>query len=537
MWPGQPPVTTPVNVRRGPGYFWRYDAPTRLALLRQVGFNLPNDVTAAQKNDMLLLASRAYVNGVAPNYWNNVWAKNHPAKAVTVGPKNRGASKGAPAGSTGPPAITGGAGGGTTSGYTDPYAGVGFNYTMAPFNAPAGTSPATIQSTAKTIVDSILGGQQASLEALQKAAAARGTNAAELWKNFGLAQADVLKGVAPEVQGMYNTAATQSGSFAKGYSDAYQQAVGQNTSEANQLLTNRNLTPMDTGAAATAGGDVLFGLGGGLAAKDLVGQGAAYGAAAAQLPNAAIGSAKMQAAQVLAAGLQEAAQYDPQLADLINQRPGLMAQWINQLTGTADTTKKTAFDIWSTTEQLKQQAAKARYEAGATVAQGKVKAAQVDMQTANTLTKLFGYGVDPRTGKVQWTPEMQRYLLQEQKFKNKGKAGGLTAAQVQKLHQNAASDVEIGFNGDVKTNPDGTYTIVHQPMTYQQEILHLLRLNVPLSMAQQIMNTLWKRPGWDRTWTFNQDTGQFEFTWVRPPKGGEVPGGRPLSPYQLRAGK
>lgn len=538
-----------VSARSGPGSFWRYDAQTRLSMLKQLGFNLPNTVPEAQKNDMLLIASKAYVNHVSPSYWNQVWKRNHPAAAGR--PSTAGTPT--PPSSTAPPTNKTGGGGGTAApAASDPMAGLpGYNWNYTPYSGPTYTpgtytEPAGVRTAAQQIVDSLLGTQRTDIQSLQRAATDRAAARAELLKGFGSAQADLLKSVGPATQQTYDTAAGQSAAFGKGFSDAYQQAAGASEAQANQLLSNRGMAGLETGPAVTAGADAIFGLGGNLPAQTLTKQGAAFTAAANELPNAALGSAKNLAVQALAGGENEAAQYNSQLLDLARQEPGLLAQWLNTL-GTQDLAKFTANETarqnaadlaertWAQGQTLGQANAAARAQYGTDVANVKIKQAQYDQQTWKTFVQLFG--IDPNTNAM--TPELRRVILAEKKYKD---TGGKSVTP--KLQQQYATDMEVSWGGDVTTNSDGSIKSRSAPNTYQEEIIHLVNNGAPLSLAQKIMNTKWTRPGYDRAWHWDENTETFVLdgfvkngTKFDTGLGIVTANGRPLQPYQARTAK
>jgi hypothetical protein len=112
----------------------------------------------------------------------------------------------------------------------------------------------------------------------------------------GLAQ--VLGGIAPQTQATYKAAGDSTAAYAKGFSAA---AAGDSNAAAqglNDILARTNGGPQQVQAAGQAGGDVLYGLGGYIPASNLAREGAAFTAAAQNLPATALRQGFSQAGQI-----------------------------------------------------------------------------------------------------------------------------------------------------------------------------------------------------------------------------------------------
>lgn len=123
-------------------------------------------------------------------------------------------------------------------------------------------------------------GQQAASDAQYKTAEGDATNVAS-------ALSDLLKGIAPDVQKTYTTAAQNDELAASGFSAGMQDALKGNTDNLNAMLAKLG-QPVTLDSHAGQAGDVAYGLGGYNPGTSLEQQGAAFGAAAKLLPGDAL---------------------------------------------------------------------------------------------------------------------------------------------------------------------------------------------------------------------------------------------------------
>lgn len=110
-------------------------------------------------------------------------------------------------------------------------------------------------------------------------------------RGFALAVAKLLKGIGPEVRRGYSNAADTTASFAKGFSDAEQHRAANENASLGSFLQKAGVPPeVAAKALAHTGGtaDVLYGTSGYGPAAALQHEGAAFGAAADQLPQEAL---------------------------------------------------------------------------------------------------------------------------------------------------------------------------------------------------------------------------------------------------------
>jgi hypothetical protein len=145
------------------------------------------------------------------------------------------------------------------------------------------------------------------------------------------------KSIAPQIQGQYNQAAQTTGAFGKGFSQGMQDALGASAAQGNAMLAQNGAPAgQQLGGGIAAAGDALYGLSGALPAQELSQQGAAFSAAAAQLPATAAGVGG-QALQDLIRedNSRIATDFDDEIAKIEASRPGLIKQAMQELQGLA----------------------------------------------------------------------------------------------------------------------------------------------------------------------------------------------------------
>jgi hypothetical protein len=145
---------------------------------------------------------------------------------------------------------------------------------------------------------------------------------------FSLAAAEMLKGVAPQVNQFYGEAADRQSAYSRGMAAGQQMAEQGAAGQANQLLAQHGAPTQQTPTGAQ--GEVLFGLGT-LPAGTLAAQGAAFGSAAAFLPGSAVGRGQQDIRAAARTADEEQAAFDAQLATLQAKRPGLIGDITRQL--------------------------------------------------------------------------------------------------------------------------------------------------------------------------------------------------------------
>ena len=138
------------------------------------------------------------------------------------------------------------------------------------------------------------------------------------------ALSDMLKGIAPAIQGVYTNAANDQGILGKGFSTQVADALNTNAQGVDQTLAGinapagQNIDPSQSGKVA----DVLYGLGGYIPGSTFAQKGAAYAGAAAMLPAEALLRGNLNAESARQAGQATDATLQNKIAELAGKLPG-----------------------------------------------------------------------------------------------------------------------------------------------------------------------------------------------------------------------
>lgn len=189
-------------------------------------------------------------------------------------------------------------------------------------------SPAQQRAEAARIAAAALQPQLSSLEMERDRAAERNRLEGERITGSAAGLAEVLKGIAPQTQATYEQAANRTAAFGKGYSDAMQQLQQQSADQGNALLAQNN-SPQTI--APTGGSDALYALTGYLPASSLTREGAAFTAAARQLPGLAAGRGQQDLAANVRAGRDEQELFSKQRLQLEQQRGAAQSEALRSL--------------------------------------------------------------------------------------------------------------------------------------------------------------------------------------------------------------
>jgi hypothetical protein len=143
------------------------------------------------------------------------------------------------------------------------------------------------------------------------------------------AAAELLKGMGPQVSGIYQQAAANQAQIGKGYSGGLQQAQDASAAQTNAQLANIGAPEGQMQHPGGEAANVLYGLGGAIPASTLSTQGAAFGAAAAQLPATAVLRGQQDFGANVAKGAQEQVGFEQMLRDLDGKYPGMLDSLIS----------------------------------------------------------------------------------------------------------------------------------------------------------------------------------------------------------------
>lgn len=142
--------------------------------------------------------------------------------------------------------------------------------------------------------------------------------------------AQIAKEAGPATEQAYRTAGADQATFAKGYSDGMRLKAQQNADQTNSTLRAIGVDDRVVGAA-NKGADVAYGLGGVVPATAMSREGAAFTAAANNLPAYALMRGQYQAGQIQAGGAKQLSSLEQDLRDLEAKRPGIIQQMLDQI--------------------------------------------------------------------------------------------------------------------------------------------------------------------------------------------------------------
>ena len=204
--------------------------------------------------------------------------------------------------------------------------------------AAYGITPAQLRSMVNAEVSGQVNPERAAIAAAQAAAdrqyQARQAAVQKLTESYR----NLLSGIGGNVQGDYTNAGNSIADFAKGYSGAIQGQLDK-AGQAEQGLLNVAGAPSAQVSAATshlaAPVDALYGLAGAIPAGALAREGAAFQAAADQLPAYAVGRGQQNALALTGQQGQTDQQYTDELTKLLASVPSLRASAQNDILGNA----------------------------------------------------------------------------------------------------------------------------------------------------------------------------------------------------------
>jgi hypothetical protein len=353
------------------------------------------------------------------------------------------------------------------------------------------TKPDPLLAQAQALVAAAYDPAKASLEAQRQQALAEAAARQQAIQGFAQAGAEQVAPIGDQVQGGYQDAAARTAQYSKGFSVGMQLAQQGSADDINAFLA-KNGSPVgqqvqgNTGAA-----DVLYGTTGFIPASGLEREGAAFGAAARQLPATMLGRGQQLQYQSQQDAQKTDREFLAELAEIEDKRPGAVQQALIELRGLASKERAQRLDEQIAIEKLgiskanlglsaqrnqiaavnagtaRDRAAIARYNAD-------LKRLQNNRSFQTTLRKLGlqEYGLDLRAAEL------------EARLKQKKGVKKFSTAQIIKFNEDAWAIASDAF-ADVGKDPNG----------YQVAIREMLGRKIPLSIAQSALNKLWTKPG------------------------------------------
>jgi hypothetical protein len=272
---------------------------------------------------------------------------------------------------------------------------------LDPSNPLSRFVPQDIIALANQLAAAGLRPERQAVRAEREAAARRTAGQAETLKGFNLAAADVLKDLAPQGQAAFSGAAGNISTYAKGFSQGFQEESQRLSGQSNELLAQQGSPQQVTPSNAA---DTIFGLGGFLPAQSFEQQGAAFSSFLSALPAVQTRTGQQGVERSLFEGEEQQRAFAQQLIDLAKQVPGRRAEALQQLIGlgiqaeaSQRASESLALDERSTVAGI----------TGVDPATGQptFEAKKESWEQALDLAEVTGVFTDPRTGRKYRLPE------------------------------------------------------------------------------------------------------------------------------------
>ncbi len=194
---------------------------------------------------------------------------------------------------------------------------------------PGYLTPSEIRKMAVSQATAELDPARTDIRRQQQEAGARSDSQGRAILAASQAAAEMMKGIGPQVNSMYQTAAANQAAIGKGYSGGLQEAQNAQAAQTNAQLANIGAPEGQMQHPGPEAANVLYGLGGAIPASTFSREGAAFGAAASMLPATALGRGQQEFATNVARGQQEQAGFERALRDMDSKFPGMLSSVIS----------------------------------------------------------------------------------------------------------------------------------------------------------------------------------------------------------------
>jgi hypothetical protein len=347
------------------------------------------------------------------------------------------------------------------------------------------TQPDPLLAQAQALVAAAYDPAKASLEAQRQQALAEAAARQQAIQGFAQAGAEQVAPIGDQVQGGYQDAAARTAQYSKGFSVGMQLAQQGSADEINSFLAKNGSPQGQQVRGNTGAADVLYGTTGFIPASGLEREGAAFGAAARQLPATMLGRGQQLQYESQRESQKTDREYLAELSKIEAERPGAVQKALLELKDAALKERAQRVDEQIAIEKLgiskanlgvsQYNAQTSRINAATTRYNASLTRLQNDRSYQNALTSL---GIDEGNLRLR-AAELEAKLKQP-----KGGKRSFTAKQIADF-KTQAWDIATDAFADVGKDDNG----------YQVVIREMLGRGIPLSIAQKALNQFWKQPG------------------------------------------
>jgi hypothetical protein len=357
------------------------------------------------------------------------------------------------------------------------------------------TKPDPLLAQAQALVAAAYDPAKASLEAQRQQALAEAAARQQAIQGFAQAGAEQVAPIGGQVQAGYQDAAGRTATYSKGFSVGMQLAQQGSADEINAFLAKNGSPQGQMVQGNTGAADVLYGTTGFIPASGLEREGAAFGAAARQLPATMLGRGQQLQYESQRESQKTDREYLAELSKIEAERPGAVQKALLELKDAALKERAQRVDEQIAIEKLG-------------ISKANLGVSQYNAQTSRLNAKTSQYNANLRKlqNDRQWQATMKRLGLQEYglalrateleaKLKSKGKKGGFTPKQARDLQQQAFDTARDDFEGYDPETDTTDKKFQRRPV---ETLRDLLAAGVPFSIAMKAITRYWPHT---RAWT------------------------------------
>jgi hypothetical protein len=363
------------------------------------------------------------------------------------------------------------------------------------------TKPDPLLAQAQALVAAAYDPAKASLEAQRQQALAEAAARQQAIQGFAQAGAEQVAPIGGQVQAGYQDAAARTATYSKGFSVGMQLAQQGSADEINSFLA-KNGSPVgqqvqgNTGAA-----DVLYGTTGFIPAAGLEREGAAFGAAARQLPATMLGRGQQLQYESQRESQKTDREYLAELSKIEAERPGAVQKALLELKDAALKARAQKLDETIAIEKL-----------GISKAQLGLSAQRNQISAANAQTSRYNAELRKIQNDRNFNLGLERLGLQaegldlraqelEAKRRATGKRGGFTPKQLRDLQSEALATAKTAYNTGYR-NSRGEWVRVVGPDGKKKPpktvLKDMIASGIPFSVAVKALQRFYRDT---RTWT------------------------------------
>jgi hypothetical protein len=339
------------------------------------------------------------------------------------------------------------------------------------------TQPDPLLKQAQALVAAAFDPAKASLEAQRQQALAEAAARQQAIQGFAQAGAEQVAPIGGQVQAGYQDAAARTAQYSKGFSVGMQLAQQGSADDINSFLA-KNGSPVGQQVQGNSGAaDVLYGTTGFIPASGLEREGAAFGAAARQLPATMLGRGQQLQYESQRESQKTDREYLGELSKIEAERPGAVQKALLELKDAALKERAQRVDEQIAIEKL-----------GISKAQLGISAANAETSRFSAQTARYNSQLTRLQNDRSYQNALRSLGLEEaglglraMELEAKKKSGGFTPKELSDKKQIAFETAHDDFAGGYK-DKDGKWISLGRK-TPKESLLDLVNQGIPFSVA------------------------------------------------------